>query len=174
MAGVRADVRAHTVLVAGYARLARPAHALRAFRAMVAAGVRPDVPAVDALVSAFFRAKAYAVARRTLLQLWPQVAPLSAELADAPLRELAVAFRALHARNGSSGGGAPKRLSSSEQRDLRRKMRDVLCVWKVAAGGRAGVGARGHAHTRRPAPDRTGSAKPTRSSNSKYKPASGC
>ncbi|KAI0639730.1 hypothetical protein C8Q77DRAFT_1214196 [Trametes polyzona] len=127
-AGVTVDVKTHTILIAGYARLAQPAQALAAFRAMVADGIRPDVPAIDALVSAFFRAKAYRKARRALLQLWPQIGPLSDDLVRAPLRRLIVAFRALHEPNKKR---PPGRLSSAKQRMLRWKIRDILQGWKA-------------------------------------------
>ncbi|KAI0652197.1 hypothetical protein C8Q79DRAFT_899381 [Trametes meyenii] len=129
-AGVRVDVKTHTILIAGHARLAEPTSAVQAFRGMVAAGLRPDVPAIDALVSAFFRAKAYRMARRVLLQLWPQVGPMPEGLTGAPLRELAVTFRKLHGTNAS----VPARLSSTEQRMLRWKIRDILRRWKAALG----------------------------------------
>ncbi|KAI0375329.1 hypothetical protein BV20DRAFT_985890 [Pilatotrama ljubarskyi] len=129
-AGVRINVKTHTIIIAGYARQAQPTQAVQAFRKMVAEGIRPDVPAIDALVSAFFRAKAYKMARRVLLQLWPQVGPISDELLEAPLRQLAVAFRALHGVNRH----APERLSSGEQRMLRWKIRDILQQWKDALG----------------------------------------
>ncbi|KAH9847391.1 hypothetical protein C2E23DRAFT_742054 [Lenzites betulinus] len=131
-AGVRIDVKMHTILVAGYARLAQPVQALTAFRAMVALGIRPDVPAIDALVSAFFRARRLGAARRVLLKLWPQIAPISDELRQASLRELAVAFRALH----GSKKVAPERLSSQEQRIMRWRLRDITGDLKVALGYR--------------------------------------
>ncbi|KAI0673461.1 hypothetical protein C8Q78DRAFT_967835 [Trametes maxima] len=129
-AGVRVDVKTHTILIAGHARLAEPTHAVQAFRRMVAAGLRPDVPAIDALVSAFFRAKAYRMAKRVLLQLWPQVGPIPEGLADARLRELAVAFRKLHGTNANVSA----RLSSTEQRMLRWKIRNILRRWRIALG----------------------------------------
>ncbi|RDX50395.1 hypothetical protein OH76DRAFT_1437013 [Lentinus brumalis] len=123
-AGVRPNVKAYTILIFGYARFARPSMAVKVFRKMVAQGVRPDVPAVDALVSAFFRAKAYGMARRVLLRLWPQVAPLEDEMLEAPLRDLAVAFRELHVANE-----ARERLTSEEQRALRGAIREIAKTW---------------------------------------------
>ncbi|PIL31633.1 hypothetical protein GSI_06335 [Ganoderma sinense ZZ0214-1] len=120
-AGLKPDVKMHTILIAGHARLARTRGALKAFRAMLADGVRPDVPAVDALVSAFFRRREYGAARRLLLRLWPQVAPLPDWVVDVPLRELARAFRALHPANAQ----AP-RMSSKRRRRVVRRMVDKL------------------------------------------------
>ncbi|KAI0830639.1 hypothetical protein BC628DRAFT_1312888 [Trametes gibbosa] len=143
-AGVQVDVKMHTILIAGYARLAQPVQALAAFRSMVAVGIRPDVPAIDALVSAFFRARWVGAARRVLLKLWPQIAPISDELRQAPLRQLAVAFRALH----GSKKVAPERLSSQEQRMLRWRLRDITSDWKVALGYRRKKGGTESRHAR--------------------------
>ncbi|KAH9898075.1 hypothetical protein C8Q73DRAFT_385115 [Cubamyces lactineus] len=139
-AGARINVKTHTMIIAGFARLGQPTQAVEAFRRMVGEGIRPDVPAIDALVSAFFRAKAYRVARRALLQLWPQVAPMSDELEKASLRQLAIAFRALHGANSK----VPERLSSQEQRMLRWKIRDILRRWKSAEGYSRDKGERAH------------------------------
>ncbi|CDO76606.1 hypothetical protein BN946_scf184868.g20 [Trametes cinnabarina] len=129
-AGVDVNVKMYTILINGYARVGRARQAAETFRSMVAEGIRPDVPAIDALTSAFFRAKAYAMARRVLLQLWPQVAPLPDDIAEAPLRQMAVAFRAL----SSVPSYVPPRLSSQEQRMLRWKIRDILIRWKSMSG----------------------------------------
>ncbi|KAI9060629.1 hypothetical protein FKP32DRAFT_1595370 [Trametes sanguinea] len=129
-AGVDITVKTYTILITGYARLGQARFAAETFRRMVAEGIRPDVPAIDALTSAFFRAKAYGMARRVLLQMWPQIAPLPGDLVEAPLRQLAVAFRALHYIKSY----APPRLSSREQRMLRWMIRDILIRWKVNLG----------------------------------------
>ena len=125
-AGVRADVKTHTILISGWARLARPTMAVKAFRNMVAEGLRPDVPAIDALVSAFFRVRAYGVARRVLLRLWSQVGSLTAQLSEASLRELAVAFRALHWPNAV----VREKLTYSEQQALRKTIREISRTWR--------------------------------------------
>lgn len=116
-AGLKPDIKMHTILIAGHARLARTRGAMKAFRFMLADGIRPDVPAVDALVSAFFRRREYGAARRLLLRLWPQVALLPDGLVDAPLRELARAFRALHPANVQ-----PPRMSSRKRMRVVRRM----------------------------------------------------
>ncbi|KAI8980687.1 hypothetical protein BD414DRAFT_492966 [Trametes punicea] len=143
-AGANINVNAHTILIAGHARLGQATEAAEAFRRMVAEGIRPDVPAIDALTSAFFRAKAYGMARRVLLQLWPQVGPLPEELVEAPLRQLAVAFRAMHRVKSK----APPRLSSREQRMLRWKIRDILLRWKSSLGYSRNKGGVGHHRNR--------------------------
>ncbi|KAM5533081.1 hypothetical protein V8D89_013224 [Ganoderma adspersum] len=133
-AGLKPDVKMHTILIAGHARLARTRGAMKMFRLMLADGVRPDVPAVDALVSAFFRRREYGAARRLLLRLWPQVAPLPDGLVDAPLRELARAFRALHPANAQAS-----RMSSRKRRRVVRRMVHKL----LPRGGRKALSMRG-------------------------------
>ncbi|EJF66993.1 hypothetical protein DICSQDRAFT_95961 [Dichomitus squalens LYAD-421 SS1] len=120
-AGLLPDVKMYTIIIAGYAGLARPKEAMRAFRSMVAEGITPDVPAIDALVSAFFRKREYGTARRVLLRLWTQVAPFPDALAEAPLKELARAFRALHAGNANR----PERLTRRQRHEVRRMFRDL-------------------------------------------------
>ena len=132
--GLLPDVKMHTILIAGYARLARPKDAMRAFRNMTAEGIRPDVPAIDALVSAFFRKREYGTARRVLLRLWPQVAPFPAALVEAPLKELARAFRALHPENASKA----ERLTGRQRREVRRMFRD-LSQWRKTGSGSEAV-----------------------------------
>ena len=123
-AGLQTNVKVHTIIIFGYARLSRPSKAVDAFRFMVAQGIRPDVPAVDALASAFFRAKAYGMARRVLMRLWPQVAPLPDELLEAPLRELAVAFRQLHEPDDEAR--VREKMTSHEEHALR------CAIWEIA------------------------------------------
>ncbi len=133
-AGLKPDVKMHTILIAGHARLARTKGATKAFRAMLADGVRPDVPAIDALVSAFFRRREYGAARRLLLRLWPQVAPLPDGLVEAPLGELARAFRALHPANVVT-----PRMSSRKRRRVVHQMVQKLLP---RSGGKS-LGVRG-------------------------------
>lgn len=132
-AGLKPDVKMHTILIAGHARLARTKSAMRVFRAMLADGVPPDIPAVDALVSAFFRRREYGAARRLLLRLWPQVAPLPDGVTEAPLRELVCAFRALHPANA-----ATQRMSPRKRRRVVHRM-----VNKLLPRGRKSLAMRG-------------------------------
>ena len=136
-AGLKPDVKMHTILVAGHARLTRTKGAMRAFRTMLADGVRPDVPAVDALVSAFFRRREYGAARRLLLRLWPQVAPLPDGAEEAPLRDLARGFRALH-----PGNAVTQKMSSRKRRRVVHRMVDKL----LPRGGKS-LGTRGAKET---------------------------
>ncbi|KAJ7293687.1 hypothetical protein C8J57DRAFT_1704373 [Mycena rebaudengoi] len=69
------NVLMFTILIVGYARRADPDMALRIFRRMVAAGIKPDVPAIDAVASAFFIAGSYTMCWRVLTSLWSNISP---------------------------------------------------------------------------------------------------
>ncbi|KAF8446067.1 hypothetical protein L210DRAFT_38818 [Boletus edulis BED1] len=126
-AGFEPNVVMWTVLVSGYARKGEPGLAMRAFRMMVAAGIPPDVPAIDALAHAYFAVGAYSVARKILLELWPRVKPFPSELKNAPLKQLARAFR----QSGVPGATGSQSLTLQEQRSFNRKLRQVLREWKA-------------------------------------------
>ncbi|KAG6381292.1 hypothetical protein JVT61DRAFT_5698 [Boletus reticuloceps] len=126
-AGFEPNVVMWTVLVSGYARKGKPGLAMRAFRSMVAAGIPPDVPAIDALAHAYFAVGAYSVARNILLELWPRVKPFPSELKNAPLKQLARAFR----QSGVPGATGSQSLTLQEQRSFNQKLRQVLREWKA-------------------------------------------
>ncbi|KIJ68335.1 hypothetical protein HYDPIDRAFT_124718 [Hydnomerulius pinastri MD-312] len=126
-AGFEPEVVMYTVLISGYGRKGRPALAMRTFRAMVSAGIAPDVPAIDALAHAYFAVGAYTVARKVLLQLWPQVKPFPSELQSASLKRLAEAFRVDPERSRAVRDGP---LTKLEQRLLHWKLRGLLQEWK--------------------------------------------
>ncbi|KAL4071029.1 hypothetical protein J3A83DRAFT_4373199 [Scleroderma citrinum] len=102
--------------------------AMRAFHRMVSAGIRPDIPAIDALARAYFTVGAYKVARRILLQLWTQVKPFPNEMQGATLKQLATAFRA-NPRNGIS---QQRSLTKQQQKLLNWKIRGFQQEWKQA------------------------------------------
>ena len=129
-AGIPPNVVMFTILIVGHARLGHPDRAMRTFQGMVSAGIRPDVPVVDAIASAYFAVGAYRIAKQVLLSLWPYVqAPLES-MQTASLKQLAVVFRARHAKRDPSN--APKRLNKSEQRVLRWKIIRLIAYWKRA------------------------------------------
>jgi len=131
-AGMRPNVVMFTILIVGHARLGHPDKAMRTFQSMVASGIRPDVPAVDAIASAYFAVGAYKTARRVLLVLWPHVqAPLEG-MQSAPLKQLARALRARHANRDLADH--PKHLNKPEQMFLRRKINRLIRAWKKMAG----------------------------------------
>ncbi|KIM85340.1 hypothetical protein PILCRDRAFT_358044 [Piloderma croceum F 1598] len=127
-AGIPANVVMFTILIVGHARLGNPDRAMGTFRSMIAAGVRPDVPAVDAIASAYFVVGAYRMAKRVLLALWPYAQTLPEGIQTASLGQLARALRARHAKRKISD--QPKYLSQSEQNILHRKILKLVEVWR--------------------------------------------
>ena len=111
--GIRPNCVMHTILIVGYAREKNPELAMRVLRRMITTGVRPDVPAVDALTSVFFAAGDYYLARKTLLSLWPSVAPLPHNSERASLKTLV-----FHLRNVYNGQISLKKLSQREHSEL--------------------------------------------------------
>lgn len=148
--GVRPNCVLHTILIVGYARQKNPAGAMRVLRHMVAASVRPDVPAIDAITSVFFASGAYRLARQTLLSLWPSVAPLPRDIDRASLKVLV-----FHLRNLHKGRVIPKKLSEHERKVLVGKLEELSSkVWSFR-GSRSGTQqgstmyAKGHSTLRR-------------------------
>lgn len=125
-AGFEPDVVMWTVLISGYGFTGEPGLAMRTFRTMVAAGISPDVPAIDALAHAYFAVGAYSIARRILLELWPQVKPFPSELKNAPLKRLAHIFR----QSEDPAMARKEPLTPQAQRSFDRKLRQVLREWK--------------------------------------------
>ncbi|KAH9947900.1 hypothetical protein B0H21DRAFT_890852 [Amylocystis lapponica] len=124
--GVARNVTMYTILIMGHARQRNPTQAVRVFHDMLAAGVKPDVMAILALMRAFIIAQKYISARRVLLQLWPSIGPFPLELHRVPLKQLAAEFKALGKRNQ----GVPGPFSKQTQRMLRWKLRRIASSWK--------------------------------------------
>ena len=117
-----------TILISGYSRMGRPDQALRVFQEMLKADVVPDVAAVHAIVGGFFAVKAFKLARGILLDLWPLIGPLPADLQDASLKELSVKLREL--RNGCVTGDRFN--PTTEQRQaLRRRIDKIIEQWQA-------------------------------------------
>lgn len=125
-AGFEPDVVMWTVLISGYGRKGEPGLAMRTFRTMVAAGISPDVAAIDALAHAYFAVGAYSVAKKVLLELWPQVKPFPSELRNAPLKQLARIFR----QTEGPGTTGKEPLTPLKRHFFNRKLRQVLQEWK--------------------------------------------
>jgi hypothetical protein len=104
---------------------------------MIATGVRPDAPAVDAITSVFFAAGAYRLARQTLLSLWPSVAPLPPNAEWASLKMLM-----FHLRNVYDGQTSSKKLSQRERRELILKLKELSRSWPLAEKPRTDPGTR--------------------------------
>jgi len=121
--GTRPNCVMHTILIVGYARQKNPDRAMRVLRRMVATGVKPDVPAIDAMTSAFFAVGAYRLARKILLSLWPSVAPLPHDFERVSLKMLVLHLRNLYHGQISSN------LSNRERRKLIGKLEELSRAW---------------------------------------------
>ena len=143
--GVRPNCILYTILIVGYARRKKPARAMRVLRHMVASGVRPDVPAVDAITSVFFACGAHRLARKTLLSLWPSVAPLPRDHDKASLKMLVSHLRNLH-----NGRVISTKLSEDERQVLVSKLKELSKFWSPSGTqqGRT-MYANGHSTLRR-------------------------
>ncbi|KAI0257606.1 hypothetical protein BJV78DRAFT_1349429 [Lactifluus subvellereus] len=122
--GVKPNCVMHTILIVGYARQKNPERAMRVLRHMVATGIRPDLPVVDAITSVFYAVGAYRLARHTLLSLWPSVAPLPRDFEGASLKMLV-----FHLRNLHNGHISSKTLSYRERRILFGKLKEMSRTW---------------------------------------------
>ncbi|KAF9240878.1 hypothetical protein BU15DRAFT_61203 [Melanogaster broomeanus] len=125
-AGFEPEVVMYTVLISGYGYEGKPELAMRTFRLMVSAGVAPDVPAIDALAHAYFAVGAYSVAKKVLIEMWPQVKAFPTELQHASLKLLARTFR--HSENSRAARKEP--LTQEERHLFSRKVGGVLQEWK--------------------------------------------
>jgi len=122
--GIKPNCVMHTILIVGYARQKSPERAIRVLRHMIATGVRPDVPAIDAITSVFFAIGAHHLARQTLISLWPVVAPLPQNFERVSLKTLM-----FHLRNLRRGRDPSKELSDHERRRLRGKLKKLFRTW---------------------------------------------
>lgn len=97
-AGVKPNAIMSTILIVGYARQGKPEDAVKVFQHMVATNIRPDIPSIDALASAFFAVGAYATARRCLITMWPYIQPFPEDYRNLSLKDLVQRFRLMHAK----------------------------------------------------------------------------
>ncbi|KAI0068382.1 hypothetical protein BV25DRAFT_571363 [Artomyces pyxidatus] len=125
--GVRPNQVMYTILIVGHARRRDPDRALEVLREMVAAGIKPDIPVVDAIASAFFAVGEFRAAHHILMKLWPHGAPLPDDLYNAPLKVLVQRLRSLH-----PGGRITKAvLSGKKRRPLSWKLDRIMEIWKL-------------------------------------------
>lgn len=101
----------YTILISAHGRQGRPDLAFSVFQEMLDANIAPDIAAVDAVVGAFFAVKAFHLARRVLIDLWPMVAPFPRELQSASLKLCITRLRELRAEMERGGVGLRKRKS---------------------------------------------------------------
>lgn len=111
MTGVESAVLMYTILISAYGRQGRPDLALSIFQEMLDENITPDIAAVDAVVGAFFAVKAFHLARRVLIDLWPMVAPFPRELLNAPLKSCITRLRELRVEAEKGRVGLGKRKS---------------------------------------------------------------
>jgi pentatricopeptide repeat protein len=132
-AGIKPNVVLYTILIAGYARQGKPESAMRVFHDMVASGVKPDVGAIDAVSSAYFAVGLYAMARSTLIELWPEIMPFPSELRTANLKTLSRTFRAM-AKQTMQSKTRPdldaEEMTGRERRVLKWHLARLLTLWK--------------------------------------------
>ncbi|KAF8898629.1 hypothetical protein BD779DRAFT_1431817 [Infundibulicybe gibba] len=127
---VKPNVVMFTILIVGHARQGNPDQSLRVFQDMVAHGIRPDVPAIDATSSAFFAVGAHRMARRILMILWPHIQAFPKEFRFLPLKELARRFRLLH--KGSSQ--VQTMLTKPQRLELHWRLKSLAAVWHAHIG----------------------------------------
>ncbi|CCL98988.1 uncharacterized protein FIBRA_00996 [Fibroporia radiculosa] len=119
------NVKMYTILINGYGSQGKPSDAIRTFREMVNAGIQPDATAVYVLAKAFVAARAYQMARRVVLQLWPSALPFPEHMREASLHRL------MHQLNLAYGKAPSRRLSARKQRMLRWKINRIMKGWDI-------------------------------------------
>ncbi|KAL5495194.1 hypothetical protein ACEPAI_657 [Sanghuangporus weigelae] len=118
----------YTILISANARNGRPDLALSIFREMLNANVAPDIASIDALVGGFFAVKAFRLARRVLLDLWPLVAPFPMELRDASLIDLITRLRSLRDQAEPPSQDVKRPIALS-RRELMKLNQDIIANW---------------------------------------------
>jgi len=135
-AGVKPNVKLFTILIVGYGRQCKPRSARRVFEEMVRKGVEPDLPAIHAVASAYYKAGKAGVARKFLVERWTSVAPVpfppSPETVS--FTDLAEAHRELHEKRPIWFKGKVRNGNRNKARRMvfRWKMKRVVDAWKKA------------------------------------------
>lgn len=124
--GVKANVVMFTILITAYARKYNPTMAVRTFQQMTSTGISPDVPSIDAVVSAFYAIGAYSISHRLLITLWAYIQPFPETLRYNNLRALAAHFRTLH-----GSGSRTMKLSKLQRFALHFKVKQILKSFRV-------------------------------------------
>ncbi|KAG5652167.1 hypothetical protein H0H81_006007, partial [Sphagnurus paluster] len=122
-AKVNVNIVMFTILIVGHARQGNPDQAIKVFQDMIAAGLEPDVPAIDALVGAFFAIGAYSTAKKVLISLWSWIQPFPEELKFASLKTLAQTFRSLTGSNRTQ-------VTQHEKRQCLIKLSKMKKLWE--------------------------------------------
>lgn len=128
----------YTILISANARIGRPDLALSVFREMLNTDVAPDIASIDALVGGFFAVKAFRLARRVLLDLWPLVAPFPAEMREASLIDLITYLRSLRDHAEPPPSRDVKKPLVHRRRELMKLNQDIIAKWNDVFQGRYG------------------------------------
>ena len=135
-AEVKPNVKLFTILIVGYGRQCKPRSARRVFEEMVRKGVEPDLPAIHAVASAYYKAGKAGVARKFLVERWTSVAPvpLSPSPETVSFTDLAKAHRELHEKRPIWFKGKMRNGNRNKTRRMvfRWKMKRVVDAWKKA------------------------------------------
>ena len=139
-AGIKPNVKLFTILIAGWGRWRKPGSARKVFEEMVRMGVEPDLPAIHAVASAYYKAGNAGLARAFLLERWTSVAtvPLPPSLESLGFTDLALAHRKLHeTRPVWFKGKMPNKNHNKARRMVFRwKMKKLMDTWKKADSSR--------------------------------------
>ena len=134
--GIKPNVKLFTILIAGYGRQRKPIPARRVFEDMVRRGVEPDLVAVHAVSSAYYKAGLLELARAFLVEKWKSVAPVPfyRSLETVPFVDLAKVHRRLHEKKPiwSKHRVRDGRGNKAHRMVLRWKMKRVWDAWQRA------------------------------------------
>jgi pentatricopeptide repeat protein len=135
--GSKPNVRLFTILIAGYGRQRKPNSARRVFEEMVRRGVEPDLVAVHAVSSAYYKAGLLGLARAFLVENWKSIAPVPfyRSLETVPFVDLAKSHRRLHEKKpiwSKRRGARDGRGNKARRMIFRWKMKRVWDAWKRA------------------------------------------
>ena len=137
---IKPNVKLFTILIAGYGKHRKPVLARRVFEEMVRKGVNPDLAAIHAVASAYYKAGLLGPARTFLIEKWKSVAPAPFHrwMETLSFVDLAKEHRKLHERapvwlkRRAQNGKANK----ARRMVVRWKMKRVWDVWKRASASR--------------------------------------
>ena len=138
--GIKPNVKLFTILIAGYGRQRKPVSARRVFEEMVQKGVEPDLVALHAVSSAYYKAGLPGLARTFLVENWKSIAPVPfyRSLETVPFVDLAEVHRRLHEKKPiwSKRRARDGRGNKARRMVFRWKMKRVWDAWKRATNPR--------------------------------------
>ena len=138
--GIKPNVKLFTILIAGYGREHKSVSARRVFEEMVQRGVEPDLIAIHAASSAYYKAGLLGLARSFLVENWKGIAsvPFCHSLATVSFVKLAKAHRRLHEKRPiwSKRRARDGRGNKARRMVFRWKMKRVWDAWQRATNPR--------------------------------------